>query len=167
MTIAFTKYDGTPHWRYSAQLLHVEPRGRWFFIPVDTAESRPGRRWRTLADGLIFIPSGGLWCARIQDAVPEAPYRIYVDLARPVGMSEAEIRLIDMDLDVIQDHRGIWVDDEDEFAAHSQVMAYPASVVRETETTCAEVVQRVSRRQFPFDLDFAHRLRELRRQRLE
>ena len=73
--------------------------------------------------------------ATFYDEAHPAGVQVYVDLATGHGWTTirpgvTEFHLIDMDLDVIRTvDRGVYVDDEDEFAEHRIEMDYPADVV--------------------------------------
>ena len=77
------------------------------------------------------------------------------------------MRAVDLDLDVIQGTTGrIWVDDEDEFAAHRVALGYPDEVVEQAVTSCQEVLTAVTGHAAPFDgahRDWLARLRQLTR----
>ena len=70
------------------------------------------------------------------------PFDTYVDIATPaVWHGEDLVRAVDLDLDVIQGTTGrIWVDDEDEFAAHRVALGYPDEVTEQAVTSCQEVL---------------------------
>ena len=56
----------------------------------------------------------------------------------------------------------IWVDDEDEFAAHRVALGYPDEVTEQAVASCQEVLSAVTERQAPFDgvhVDWLARLR--------
>lgn len=83
--------------------------------------------------------------------------RIYVDLAtghewKPIRPGVTEFHMIDMDLDVIRSvRRGVFVDDEDEFAEHRLQMNYPADVVHRIRSASDQLYQAVKAQDPPFD----------------
>jgi protein associated with RNAse G/E len=57
-----------------------------------------------------------------------------------------------MDLDVVRTaDRGVFIDDEDEFAEHRVAMDYPASLVESLEASAGQLYQAVKAEQAPFD----------------
>ena len=58
------------------------------------------------------------------------PIDLYVDMTTPPAWDGDVLRAVDLDLDVVRGRTGrVWVDDEDEFAAHRGPYGYPTAVV--------------------------------------
>nr|WP_253945463.1 DUF402 domain-containing protein [Nocardioides sp. zg-DK7169] len=81
---------------------------------------------------------------------------LYVDIASPPRWDrEGEVpvlRSVDLDLDVIRGDTGrVWVDDEDEFAAHRVDLDYPAGVVAAALDSCERVRRAVAAASPPYD----------------
>lgn len=84
--------------------------------------------------------------------------------ARWSGTAEHPVlEAVDLDLDVLRSPSGrVWVDDEDEFAAHRVRLGYPDELVADALAGCAEVQQALTDRTAPFDdthLGWLERLR--------
>ena len=61
---------------------------------------------------------------------------------------------IDLDLDVVRELDGrVWVDDEDEFAEHQVLFAYPPEVVAAARASCDRLVALVGSAAPPYDAD--------------
>jgi hypothetical protein len=160
MRIRFTKYDGSPHWEYHAQERQADGFGQWFFMPAGTFESRPGRAAHTPVDAAFYVPFDAAWCARIQH--PSAPdYVVYIDIVRGTVFAGDEVRMIDMDLDVVLDEHGVWIDDEDEFVEHAAKYRYPDEVVAEARAACADAFERLRAGRPPFDVPPTERVAAL------
>jgi uncharacterized protein len=57
-----------------------------------------------------------------------------------------------MDLDVIRtSDRGVFIDDQDEFAEHKLAMNYPARLVDSIQAAADQLYQAVKAQQAPFD----------------
>ena len=62
---------------------------------------------------------------------------VYVDITTVPVWSGDTVTAVDLDLDVVRGWTGrVWVDDEDEFAAHRVRYAYPSDLVRLAVTSC-------------------------------
>src|SRR3954453_230477 len=83
---------------------------------------------------------------------PTIDIDVYVDVIDfPNWVSEIELRVVDLDLDVIRRQSGLVVlDDEDEFAENISARGYPADVVETARATAAELVEAVGQRRPPF-----------------
>jgi protein associated with RNAse G/E len=82
---------------------------------------------------------------------------VYVDLAVGHGWNvirpgTLEFHVIDMDLDVIRSvTRGVYIDDEDEFAEHQVAMEYPPDLVDRMLEETQQLYQAVKAQHAPFD----------------
>jgi hypothetical protein len=64
----------------------------------------------------------------------------------------ATVSAVDLDLDVVRGWSGrVWVEDEDEFAAHRVAHAYPGDVVRLAASSCEAVRVAVEQGRPPYD----------------
>ena len=83
------------------------------------------------------------WLGTFYGEDPARPFDTYVDITTPaVWHGEDLVRAVDLDLDVIRGTTGrIWVDDEDEFAAHRVALDYPDEVVEQAVASCQEVAR--------------------------
>jgi hypothetical protein len=151
------KWDGTAHWVVPGRYLGEDIHGWWIFQGQGEFCSRPGAAFYTASDAVLLVPRLGEYVATFYDDSYPGDFRIYVDLAmahewKAIKSGVAEFHMIDMDLDVIRSvHRGVFVDDEDEFDEHRVTMAYPADVVAATRQECGVLYQAVFNQKAPFE----------------
>jgi len=151
------KYDGGAHWVVPGLYLGADRHGDWVFQPRGSLVSRPGHAFLAASDAVCLFPRDGDWVATFYDAGHPRGLRVYVDIATGIGwrtLSPAgwEASSIDMDLDVVlYAGAGAYVDDEDEFAAHTLAKQYPDALVAAMRAACAEVHARVAAGAAPFD----------------
>lgn len=151
------KWNGRAHWVVPGRYLGEDRHGWWIFQGTNEFCSRPGAAFYTQSDAVLLVPRSGDWVATFHDADHPNGVKIYIDLA--VGHEWTEIRpavtefhVIDMDLDVIRTAgRGVFVDDQDEFAAHRIAMNYPDRLVQDIQAAADELYQAVKAQHAPFD----------------
>ncbi len=99
------------------------------------------------------MPHDAWWLGTFYGEDRERPFDTYVDIATPaVWHGEGLVRAVDLDLDVIRGTTGrIWVDDEDEFAAHRVALDYPDEVVEQAVDSCQDIVVAMKESAAPFD----------------
>lgn len=150
------KYDGQAHWVVPGRYLGHDEHGHWIYQPAGSLVSRPGHGHWAQTDALCLIPRSGYWVGTLYDD-PLEDYRIYLDLAAQIGWRELarggwEVNSIDMDLDVIESRsRGVFLDDEDEFAQHTESMHYPKHLVSALRNQATFLLSMVGQGQPPFD----------------
>ncbi|WP_373418350.1 DUF402 domain-containing protein [Arthrobacter sp. BF1] len=151
------KYDGTAHWVVPGHYLGTDEFGHWIFQGTNEFISRPGAALYTESDAVLLIPFTGDWVATFYDEAHPEKVELYIDLAidlqwRRIRPNVIEFHMIDMDLDVVRTAaRGLYVDDEDEFAQHRIELAYPDELAVRMESSCAELVTAVAGANAPFD----------------
>lgn len=151
------KWNGTAHWVVPGQFIGEDEHGWWVFQRTNEFISRPGAALYTESDAVMLIPRGGDFVATFYDERHPHGVEVYVDLAvqpdwRPIRPGVFEFHLIDMDLDVIREReRGVYIDDEDEFAEHQLAMNYPARLVQDIEAECRTIYDAVRERRAPFN----------------
>ncbi|WP_104092252.1 DUF402 domain-containing protein [Arthrobacter sp. GMC3] len=151
------KYNGKAHWVVPGRYLGEDEFGHWIFQGTGEFIARPGAALYTSSDAILLVPHAGDWVATFYDDAHPAGVELYIDLAtefswQRIRPAVIEFHMIDMDLDVIRTKdRGLYVDDEDEFAAHSVLMNYPAELCTRMESATASLVDAVAARQAPFD----------------
>jgi hypothetical protein len=148
------KWPDGPHWEFEAIRLGVDALGHWVGLPAGTIMRRPGMHLTAAADHVVLLPHEGWWVATFYGDDPARPFDTYVDITTPATWSDddAEVRAIDLDLDVIKGTTGrVWVDDEDEFAAHQVSLGYPADVVDAAVRSCEDVLRAVTDGSAPYD----------------
>ncbi|MBO3663097.1 DUF402 domain-containing protein [Microbacterium stercoris] len=147
------KWDGTPHWHHEVVYLGSDEHGEWVGQRIGARAFRPGREVTLSSASVMLLPVDRHdWVLTLNDA-PELT-RVYIDVAWDVQWPDDGLpTAIDMDLDVVRrlDERGVYIDDEDEWAEHSVQMGYPVEVMAELEATAADLHRRVVAREKPFD----------------
>jgi protein associated with RNAse G/E len=149
LEFVFRKWDNSPHWVHQEVLLGVDDCGTWIGQQKDWTSIRPGRLMKTDAPNVTVVRDGAGWVATFFGAEREHGIRIYVDLVADLRLDT--MTAIDMDLDVILNDRGVWIDDEDEFADHRVAMGYPDDVVARVEHDAQEVARMIAAGEAPFD----------------
>ena len=153
--VAMTKWGGRPHWEFDAVLLGTDEHGDWLGIPGGTHMSRPGAEYVAPVAQVGLVPPPGPdddrgWLATFHDK--GGPVQVYVDMTTPPVWDGAVLRAVDLDLDVVRGATGrVWVDDEDEFAAHRIAYAYPDDVTRLAMSSCDRVQADVTAGRAPYD----------------
>jgi hypothetical protein len=151
------KWDGSAHWVVPGQYLGEDEHGWWIFQRTDEFISRPGAALYTESDAVLLVPRGGDYVATFFDGQHPRGVEVYVDLALEPGWAQIrpgvfEFHLVDMDLDVVRERdRGVYIDDEDEFAEHQLAMDYPLEMVARIETECTRIYEAVKDRSVPFN----------------
>jgi hypothetical protein len=159
-----TKWRGRPHWSFSGSYLGSDDHGDWVGFPAGTSFTRPGARFEAVNDQVTLVPAevGGRrpgWVATFHGPggyLPvgghQVPIDLYVDMTTPPAWDGDVLRAVDLDLDVVRGRSGrVWVDDEDEFAAHRRDYGYPSDVVELALASCAAVSAAARDREPPFD----------------
>ncbi len=151
------KYDGTAHWVVPGRYLGTDDVGHWVFQGTHEFISRPGAALYTESDAVLLIPHTGDWVATFFDETHPAGVELYIDLAidlewRRIRPHVIEFHMIDMDLDVIRtSRRGLFIDDEDEFAQHRVELGYPVELCSRIESACNDLRAAVAAGRAPFD----------------
>lgn len=151
------KWNGKAHWVVPGRYLGEDRHGWWIFQGTNEFCSRPGAAFYTKSDAVLLVPRSGDWVATFYDDAHPNRVRVYVDLAvahewTVIRPAVTEFHVIDMDLDVIRTaDRGVFVDDQDEFAEHSISMHYPDRLVADIQDTADQLYQAVKAQQAPFD----------------
>lgn len=151
------KYDGGAHWVVPGRHLGSDEHGHWIFQGTGEFISRPGAALYTESDAVLLVPHTGDWVATFYDDAHPDGVELYIDLAishgwRRIRPAVVEFHMIDMDLDVVRTKsRGLYVDDEDEFAEHRAVFGYPAELCERLEAATARLTEIVAARHAPFD----------------
>lgn len=142
--LRFTKYDGSPHWRYDLLVLGADAYGVWLGGWPGDLCAQPGRvidpgvHWTTL------IPHVGDWVATLNEPGGPLTAAFYVDVTdRPRWSRGARgwtLRAVDLDLDVVRRFTGeISIDDEDEFEENQHRWSYPGDLVARSRATAHEI----------------------------
>ena len=151
------KWNGKPHWVVPGRYQGEDRHGWRIFQGTNEFCSRPGAAFYTRSDAVLLVPRSGDWVATFYDSAHPNGVRVYIDLAVAHEWTEirpavTEFHVIDMDLDVIRmDGRGVFIDDQDEFAEHAVAMNYPDRLVQDIQGAAEELYQAVKAQQAPFD----------------
>ena len=151
------KWNGKAHWVVPGRYLGEDRHGWWIFQGTNEFCSRPGAAFYTASDAVLVVPRSGDWVATFYDDAHPNGVRVYVDLAvahewTDIRPAVTEFHVIDMDLDVIRmAGRGVFIDDQDEFAEHRIAMNYPARLVDDIQAAADELYQAVKAQHAPFD----------------
>jgi uncharacterized protein len=149
------KWPDRPHWEFGAVWLGEDEHGDWVGAPTGTAMRRPGAAFLTDRAQVTLVPRDEPFLATFYAPGGISPFEVYVDITTVPTWTDGPVRvvsMVDLDLDVIRGWTGrVWVDDEDEFAAHRVSFAYPADVVRLAATSCAAVRVAVEGGRPPYD----------------
>jgi protein associated with RNAse G/E len=151
------KWNGKAHWVVPGRYIGEDRHGWWIFQGTNEFCSRPGAAFYTRSDAVLLVPRSGDWVATFYDEAHPNGVRVYVDLAvahewTDIRPAVTEFHVIDMDLDVIRmAERGVFIDDQDEFAEHRVSMNYPDRLVEDIQVAADELYQAVKAQQAPFD----------------
>ena len=151
------KWNGKAHWVVPGRYLGEDRHGWWIFQGTNEFCSRPGAAFYTQSDAVLLVPRSGDWVATFYDDAHPSGVRVYVDLAvahewTDIRPAVTEFHVIDMDLDVIRmAGRGVFIDDQDEFADHSIAMNYPDRLVEDIQAAADQLYQAVKAQHAPFD----------------
>lgn len=150
--VASTKYDGSPHYEFEADLVGADG-------PLIRCLDRAGTPWvgyrgegriRYEATVLYFTDR---WYNVSHFHEPAGPRGMewYVNIGFPASLEDGVLRWVDLDIDVILDRSGVRVDDEDEFEEHRHRFGYPDDVVERVLATRDEVLRLAESGAFPLD----------------
>lgn len=151
------KWNGKAHWVVPGRYLGEDRHGWWIFQGTNEFCSRPGAAFYTASDAVLLVPRSGDWVATFYDDAHPSGVRVYVDLAvahewTDIRPAVTEFHVIDMDLDVIRmAGRGVFIDDQDEFAEHCIAMNYPDRLVGDIQAAADELYHAVKAQHAPFD----------------
>ncbi len=138
--VRYTKWGGRAHWTLTAHHLGEDEHGVWLAAPVGTELTRPGARELAIRLHVILFPHRLPCTAAFYERLPGdlTEMATYIDISTVPQWNDGEVTMVDLDLDIIRQHDGtILIDDEDEFAEHQVSLAYPPDVVAMAEESCA------------------------------
>jgi protein associated with RNAse G/E len=148
--VVYRKYDGSLHWNHTGIRLGEDEFGRWVATPGGTPIRR-GDAPPTPAQwpNVLLFPRDGWWTGCFN----AAPHRteVYCDITTVPQWTEAEVSMVDLDLDVRRRRAGeVELLDADEFAAHRVRFGYPFEVVARAQATAEWLTGAVRGRAEPF-----------------
>ena len=147
----FTKWGGRLHWHYPLEPLGVDEWGTWFGTRAGVAMQRGDEPPVVQPhDFVTLVPADG-WYVASFNGESDHGAELYIDISTPPTISDALIEAVDLDLDVIRARDGrIILDDEDEFAEHQVLYAYPAHVIAAAQTEADRLMAEVTAGAEPF-----------------
>ena len=147
------KWPDAPHWEFDGIRLGVDAHGTWIGITEGTLLASPVRAFHAAADHVTLVPHDAWFLGTFYGEDARRPFDTYVDIATPaIWHDDGLVRAVDLDLDVIQGTTGrVWIDDEDEFAAHRVALGYPDDVTEQAIASCRHVLAALTGREPPFD----------------
>jgi protein associated with RNAse G/E len=151
--IRYTKWDGSLHWHFGADVIDRDRHGTWVVVRPGGSYGRADDPSLTSEFGfVVLIPDNGWWTAYF-NAVPRGSSRhlVYVDINTPPTWDGDLVTMIDLDLDVTMAPEGAArVIDEDEFDDHRIRWSYPPDVVDRVRTAAARVATAIDLGTEPF-----------------
>lgn len=141
-TFKYRKWDGSPHWIQPAIYLGEDDFGDWFYQKPGAINSRPGKSVEQVTEVVMFVPRSKGYVARFFTTAREDGRNLFIDLVHDVYWSKntRTITAIDMDLDIVRDRSGVWVDDRNDFDHNRIMMKYPAVLVNEIENNVSNIL---------------------------
>ncbi|MGI9611165.1 MAG: DUF402 domain-containing protein [Acidimicrobiia bacterium] len=152
IVVQYFKYSGDLHWRHDMIYLGEDEHGVWLGGPSGTTIQRgaePPKQWPS---PFVQLVAAGQWWTLFFNGDYTDDYRIYVDVITPPNWPTSDrVEMVDLDLDVVLHHdRSVELLDEDEFLEHSQIYAYPDSLVDRARMAAADLMLRVEAGTEPF-----------------
>jgi len=141
--VQLLKWDGAPHWGADVVWLGEDVHGWWAGWPEGTRWARPGADFSSLGVQVALFSRELGFAATFYEPVPASvnEFRVYADVTTVPVWADGALSCVDLDLDVIERFDGaVFVDDEDEFAAHSVRYGYPSEVVSWAQAACDQLV---------------------------
>ncbi|MGE3960483.1 MAG: DUF402 domain-containing protein [Dehalococcoidia bacterium] len=154
--ILSTKYDGSPHYDYWGRL--IDQHDGVIRVVTDAGTATRGYRGEgAMRSGMTQLFFTDRWYNVFHNYQPVGRLGMhwYANIGTPARIEGDTLHWVDLDLDLMDTRdRGLFVDDEDEFAEHRESMGYPPEVVRCAEAALEELLQ--LSRGFRFPLDHAN-----------
>lgn len=147
-----TKYDGSLHYRFRAELVYQSPQTLILYRPpgISVESYRGGGVSRHHM--LLFYHRSAWHNTLVSWRENWTPHLHYVNIATPAEWSSERVSSIDLDLDVfrVAGTNRVVVDDEDEFAEHTDLFRYPADLVARCRAELSLVCSLVQKRRGPY-----------------
>jgi uncharacterized protein len=148
--VRFTKWGGGRHWEFPVTVLGADEHGVWAGAGSGTRLWRPAASFVSTFDWVTLFPHESAWAASFYDS-DDQPIAVYVDMTTPAVWSGRTVSMVDLDLDVILRRDGtLYLDDEDEFAAHQVELQYPPEVAAMARSAADEVLAAIADAAEPF-----------------
>jgi protein associated with RNAse G/E len=151
--IRYTKWDGSLHWHFDADVIASDQHGTWVAVPPGGTYRRGDETPRVDEHGfVVLVPDRGWWTAYF-NAVPRGSkaHLVYVDINTAATWNGTTASMIDLDLDVtLAPGESARIIDEDEFDEHRVLWSYPPEVVDRVRTTAARIATQIDFDREPF-----------------
>lgn len=153
VTVQYYKYPDTPHWRHELVHLGRDQHGVWLGAPVGAVIQRAQEKPKNLRRYFVQLIPPDKWWTAIFNGPGDHDMAVYVDVTTvPEWSGDHEVRMVDLDLDVIRRIDGsVYVDDEDEFLEHKTALHYPDRLVDNARSTAARLVIDIESESPPFN----------------
>lgn len=150
VSVRMEKWGGRRHWQVEGLYLGADDHGEWLGFPTGTHNHRPGMEFHSEVDSVLLVPRRGAYLATFH--APGIWCGLYVDITTPAEWTDAVLRSIDLDLDVVRRSDGeLYLDDEDEFEAHQLELGYPPEIIAMAEESADRVYAAVAAGDAPYD----------------
>lgn len=153
--ILSTKYDGSLHYDYWGRL--IDQHDGVIRVVTDEGTAMRGYRgdgaFRTTMTQLFFTDR---WYNVFHNYAPVGRLGMhwYANIGTPARIEGDTLHWVDLDLDLMDTRdRGLFVDDEDEFAEHQVRMSYPPEVIERARAALDELLALSEDYRFPLDRD--------------
>jgi uncharacterized protein len=149
--VVYRKYDGSLHWHQELGQLGADEHGTWLAAPAGSQSRRGSEEPVTFPHAyVLLIPRSGGWTMTC-NAEP-CWTELYIDITTvPRWLSDDQVEMVDLDLDVIRRFDGsAEILDEDEFAEHQVRYGYPPEVISDAERTASAMLAAVTSGAEPF-----------------
>lgn len=138
--VRYRKHPATVHWQHRMVRIGEDEWGTWLGTGAGREVRKGDVDWRDVGrDFVQLVAPGAWWTAMFNEE--GFPIQVYVDVVTPpVWEGDHLVTMVDLDLDVVRTTDGlVHVVDEDEFALHQRLLAYPAAWVERAPEVAAEV----------------------------
>jgi uncharacterized protein len=153
--LQFLKLNQTEHWSFYVAPMGCDEFGTWFKADRGWMISRPGQRVVVDNPSVWLLPAQGNYLARFNGALGDGSLPrsdVYVDICTGREQRENELRLIDLDLDVVRSQDGqVQLVDQEEFLEHIGTYGYSMDLVRTAILSSDSIVNALALRREPFD----------------
>lgn len=150
-TVQYYKYPSTPHWRHEMIHLGSDEHGTWLGAPVGAIVQKAAEPPKAMAHPFVQLIAPDRWWTLIYTGNDHPRMSHYIDIVTPAVWEEDDlVTMIDVDLDIVLEHAGLRIDDEDEFVEHQRLLGYPPWLVDRARAAAADVFLAMEAESAPF-----------------
>jgi uncharacterized protein len=148
-----TKFDGSLHYRFPTEVVARTDAALAVYRGVDVGMNTYRGDFDSDTHVLQFFFSDAHHNVAVIWERDWQPKMHYVNIATPARWDDHRVSAIDLDLDIIipADGGSVFVDDEDEFAAHIERFAYPTDLIDRCRAETRRLELIMSQRRGIFD----------------